>query len=84
MFSGCSQDGLRRSQIYRFSDVLACGSGGSGVSSGSDEPSMFAGSGGSCRSVDLMGLVCVVGLVGLMSLIGLVGLVGLVSTKDLA
>ena len=56
MFSGCSQDGLRRSQIYRFSDVLACGSGGSGVSSGSDEPSMFAGSGGSCRSVDLMGL----------------------------
>ena len=32
MFTGCSQDGLRRSQIYTFSDVLTCGSGGSGVS----------------------------------------------------
>ena len=24
IFSGCSQDGLRRSQIYTFSDVLTC------------------------------------------------------------
>ena len=48
------------------------------MSSGSGEPSMFAGCGGSSRSVDLMGLVGVVGLVGLMSLHGLVGLVGLV------
>ena len=24
MFSGCSQDGLRRSQIYTFSDVFTC------------------------------------------------------------